>query len=86
MFSIITQSFLLQGYVERTYVVNDQARALMQVVSGKNGYKIVFLMRLTPIPFGIQNAIFAVSSATKDRERRLQTLPFGLGLTFLLNL
>lgn len=53
--------YLVQSYVERTYVVNSQTTALMKVVSGRNGYKIVFLMRFTPIPFGLQNAIFAVS-------------------------
>ena len=38
----------------------------MEVVSGAAGYKIVFLTRLTPIPFGVQNAIFAVSTSVSE--------------------
>ncbi|XP_067929378.1 transmembrane protein 64-like isoform X2 [Watersipora subatra] len=60
---VITMRQLLRNtsYVERNYVMGAQARALLDVLSGRNGYKIVFLMRFTPIPFGLQNAIFAVS-------------------------
>lgn len=47
--------------MQRVYIVNAQTRLLMELVAGSNGYKIVFLTRFTPIPFGIQNAIFAVS-------------------------
>ncbi|XP_068618473.1 transmembrane protein 64 [Battus philenor] len=40
---------------------NDTARALLKVISGPQAFKIVFFARLTPIPFGLQNTIFAVS-------------------------
>lgn len=36
-------------------------QALLTVVSGPLKYKIVFCSRLTPIPFGLQNLVFAVS-------------------------
>jgi len=62
-----------KGHVERNYITNTQTRVLMEVVSGTSGYKIVFLTRLTPIPFGVQNAIFAVSS--------IKTLPYLLAST-----
>lgn len=42
---------------------NDTARALLKVISGPQAFKIVFFARLTPIPFGLQNTIFAVSIA-----------------------
>lgn len=42
---------------------NETARALLKVISGPQAFKIVFFARLTPIPFGLQNTIFAVSIA-----------------------
>lgn len=41
---------------------NDTARALLKVISGPQAFKIVFFARLTPLPFGLQNTIFAVST------------------------
>lgn len=40
---------------------NETAKAIMRVISGSLCFKIVFCSRLTPIPFGLQNVIFAVS-------------------------
>lgn len=40
---------------------NETAKAIMRVISGPLCFKIVFCSRLTPIPFGLQNTIFAVS-------------------------
>lgn len=38
------------------------ATAIMRVISGPLCFKIVVFARLTPIPFGLQNTIFAVST------------------------
>lgn len=43
---------------------NRQIEAFIQVVESKQGFKIVALSRLTPIPFGLQNGIFSVSTCT----------------------
>lgn len=40
---------------------SDTARAILRVISGPQAYKVVLFTRLTPIPFGLQNTIFAVS-------------------------
>ena len=40
---------------------NDTVKALMRVIDGGHGFRVVVLSRLTPIPFGLQNALFAVS-------------------------
>ena len=40
---------------------NRQIEAFIQVVESEQGFKIVALSRLTPIPFGLQNGIFSVS-------------------------
>lgn len=39
---------------------NDQLRAILRVVESDRGFKVVALARLTPIPFGLQNGLFAV--------------------------
>ena len=40
---------------------NDQLLAILRVVESDRGFKVVVLARLTPIPFGLQNGLFAVS-------------------------
>ncbi|KAL7290259.1 transmembrane protein 64 [Trichogramma pretiosum] len=40
---------------------SDTARAILRVISGQQAFKVVLFTRLTPIPFGLQNTIFAVS-------------------------
>ena len=43
---------------------SDHLKAIMRVVEGKQGFRVVALTRLTPIPFGLQNGLFAVSGHT----------------------
>lgn len=43
------------------FTENETAKAIMRVISGPLCFKLVFCSRLTPIPFGLQNTIFAVS-------------------------
>jgi protein maelstrom len=40
---------------------NDKMHAVLMVVSGPRAFKVAVFARLTPIPFGLQNTIFAVS-------------------------
>ena len=46
------------------YTQNETAQAIMRLISGPLCFKIVFCSRLTPIPFGLQNTIFAVSGSS----------------------
>ncbi|EAL38667.3 AGAP012406-PA, partial [Anopheles gambiae str. PEST] len=41
---------------------NETGRAILRVISGPRAFKIVLFARLTPIPFGLQNTIFGISS------------------------
>lgn len=41
---------------------SDTARAILRVIAGPQAFKVVLFARLTPIPFGLQNTIFAVSN------------------------
>lgn len=43
---------------------SDTARAILRVISGPQAFKVVLFARLTPIPFGLQNTIFAVCIIT----------------------
>lgn len=40
---------------------SERLSAVIRVVEGAGGLKVVALARLTPIPFGLQNAVFSVS-------------------------
>jgi len=49
-----------KAWVERKLMQQTKFRALINALR-KNAFKIILLCRLTPIPFGMQNAVFAVS-------------------------
>jgi uncharacterized membrane protein YdjX (TVP38/TMEM64 family) len=38
--------------------------ALMKIIEGTHGLKVILIMRLTLIPYGLQNTLFAVSELT----------------------
>lgn len=58
-------SFLLCRSWMRDYargiITSAALQAVMRVVEGPNANKVMLLMRLTPIPFGLQNVLFSVS-------------------------
>lgn len=56
---------LLSGWVLSRVGSNEQLSAVIRVVEGGSGLKVVALARLTPIPFGLQNAVFSVSHVQK---------------------
>ncbi|KRT83171.1 hypothetical protein AMK59_4372 [Oryctes borbonicus] len=46
----------------RKLIENETATAILRVISGPLSFKIILMSRLTPIPFGFQNTIFALSN------------------------
>lgn len=52
---------LLTDWVLNKVGGNEQLSAVIRVVEGGGGLKIVALARLTPIPFGLQNAVFSIT-------------------------
>ena len=40
---------------------SEHLKAIIRVVESRRGFKVIVLTRLTPIPFGLQNGLFAVS-------------------------
>lgn len=45
----------------RSVVTSNTLQAVLKVLEGPYGFKVIFLTRFTPIPFGLQNVLFAVS-------------------------
>ncbi|CAO1390697.1 unnamed protein product [Diamesa hyperborea] len=57
-------------------IKNETGRAILRVISGSRAFKVVLFARLTPIPFGLQNTIFGISSVN-SMDYHVATL-FGL--------
>lgn len=53
---------LLTAWVAARIQSSEKLSAVIRVVEGGSGLKVVALARLTPIPFGLQNAVFSVSA------------------------
>ncbi|KAG7268449.1 hypothetical protein CRUP_037009 [Coryphaenoides rupestris] len=51
---------LLTDWVLQKIGNSEQLSAVIRVVEGGSGLKVVALSRLTPIPFGLQNAVFSL--------------------------
>lgn len=51
---------LCLGFITNRLLNSHSLRAFVNVISGPQAFKVVAFARLTPIPFGLQNAIFAV--------------------------
>jgi uncharacterized membrane protein YdjX (TVP38/TMEM64 family) len=51
---------LCKDWVERKVLENKKTEALLKAVR-KHGFKIILMSRLTPVPFGLQNALFGIS-------------------------
>lgn len=58
---LVLSSFLREVVKRKILPSRSSLQALISAVDGTNGMRVVALARLTPIPFGIQNAIFSVS-------------------------
>ncbi|XP_039593570.1 transmembrane protein 64 [Polypterus senegalus] len=74
---------LLTEWVLAKIESNEQLSAVIRVVEGGSGLKIVALARLTPIPFGLQNAVFSITDVSLPNY--LMASSVGLLPTQLLN-
>ena len=50
----------IRGFVT-SKLQSEHLKAIIRVVESRRGFKVLVLTRLTPIPFGLQNGLFAVS-------------------------
>ena len=58
--SVIICRYFLRNLVQ-SKLQSSHLKAVIQVIESRRGFKVVILTRLTPIPFGLQNGLFAVS-------------------------
>ena len=57
--SVIICRKFLRSFVQ-SKLQSSHLKAIIQVIESRRGFKVVLLTRLTPIPFGLQNGLFAV--------------------------
>uniref|UniRef100_H3DK99 Transmembrane protein 64 n=1 Tax=Tetraodon nigroviridis TaxID=99883 RepID=H3DK99_TETNG len=74
---------LLSDWVLNKVGNSEQLAAVIRVVEGGSGLKVVALARLTPIPFGLQNAVFSITDVSLPNYLVASSL--GLLPTQLLN-
>ncbi|KAM8967817.1 transmembrane protein 64 isoform 2-T2 [Pelodytes ibericus] len=74
---------LLTNWVLAKIESSQRLGAVIRVVEGGSGLKVVALARLTPIPFGLQNAIFSITDLSLPNY--LAASSAGLFPTQLLN-
>lgn len=56
----VTMKNFCRSFIIRKFY-NEKMTAVINVVGGKHGFKVVALTRLTPIPFGLQNSLFSLT-------------------------
>mmetsp|Transcript_36066 Transcript_36066/g.94567 ORF Transcript_36066/g.94567 Transcript_36066/m.94567 type:complete len:318 (+) Transcript_36066:1-954(+) len=59
--------FLLKSCTEKILKRFSNFAQLARLMEGEQGLKIVMMTRLTPVPFGIQNALFAATGISFQR-------------------
>nr|XP_046181712.1 transmembrane protein 64-like [Oncorhynchus gorbuscha] len=74
---------LLTDWAVNKVANSEQLSAVIRVVEGGSGLKVVALARLTPIPFGLQNAVFSITDVSLSNY--LVASSVGLLPTQLLN-
>uniref|UniRef100_F7C629 Transmembrane protein 64 n=1 Tax=Monodelphis domestica TaxID=13616 RepID=F7C629_MONDO len=78
-----TAEKLLAHWVASKIEGSEKLSAVVRVVEGGSGLKVVALARLTPIPFGLQNAVFSITDLSLPNY--LMASSIGLLPTQLLN-
>eukprot|EP00048_Salpingoeca_helianthica_P016642 m.233434 g.233434 ORF g.233434 m.233434 type:complete len:341 (+) comp19135_c0_seq1:147-1169(+) len=68
--------FLWKDYVTQKISHYENLQQIVRVIEGKHGFRLIMMTRLTPIPFGLQNALLSTAKVTKVRY----TLATALGL------
>lgn len=51
----------LQTWIDHKVSSHELLRAVRRVMATQQAYRLVLLMRLSPVPFGLQNAVFALT-------------------------
>jgi len=59
--SLIVCRMFIRDFVH-SKLQSEHLKAIIRVVESRRGFKVVVLTRLTPIPFGLQNGLFAITN------------------------
>jgi uncharacterized membrane protein YdjX (TVP38/TMEM64 family) len=73
------------AWIDHKVNSHDLLRAVRRVMTSPHKYRLVLLMRLSPVPFGLQNAVFALTPGGLDQPRYLAYTAAGLLPTQVLN-
>ena len=60
LLSLVVSRVLWKDYVTRKISSFSNVQQLLRVLEGPQGFRIVMMTRLTPLPFGLQNALLSV--------------------------
>ena len=52
---------VLATHIKSLLQQTEAVRSMLSLIQGPQAFRLVVLARLTPIPFGLQNAVFSVS-------------------------
>lgn len=60
LLALVVSRVLWKDYVARKISSFSNVQQLLRVLEGPQGFRIVMMTRLTPLPFGLQNALLSV--------------------------
>lgn len=63
--NVIMRNCCRTYFMEKFYSV--KVEAVIRLMNGASGFKVVALSRVTPIPFGLQNALFSLSDMSQGQ-------------------
>ncbi|KNC80049.1 hypothetical protein SARC_07578 [Sphaeroforma arctica JP610] len=81
--STIMCHYMCRKWIENQVDQNGTLKAVKTVMQGHHAYNLVLLTRLTPIPFGLQNALFSL--VPLDHGRYVAYTALGLFPTQAMN-
>ncbi|CAF0984613.1 unnamed protein product [Adineta steineri] len=59
---ILTHNYCVIKNLKATFENSEIIQTIIKVLNSADGYKIIFLSRLTPIPLGLQNGFYSISN------------------------
>eukprot|EP00052_Salpingoeca_macrocollata_P007431 m.59849 g.59849 ORF g.59849 m.59849 type:complete len:401 (-) comp16036_c0_seq1:81-1283(-) len=65
--SFLVCRLLWKDWVTSKLSSYENLKQIIRVIEGRQGFKIVMMTRLTPVPFGLQNALFSVARISNTR-------------------
>ena len=66
---VLCRRFFVE-YIANTISSYENFKQIVRVIEGRQGFRIIIMARLTPVPFGLQNALFSVGHKGRRRRRR----------------